>query len=462
MKFLIFFFSIILNFSHSVYCPYMVVDDSARPIQVYQPINLHSDSPSSSDPQSGITRSINKFYSRPNTKKFKKLLHIQTENKRHLCPHLDLRYLFSYLKRPFPIIFPFMFCKHRRPPSAFARQYELCKFKAEAVHELEHGHLDTKQKVWVLAVLNHLQNYLPKVQLEPIKTDMTKEPIRYSALLLHLTRGLDLTRATQELWKSPGNIDPSLAEALSKAEIIRWITEEFDHEQSTKESNFMVETYNTLLQESSPLKDEQLNTILSRCTEYLKSHDANNLEKKFAYAVLVKYSSIYSKIRDFVNVEKSQDELFRNQYEYEGLVEEVTYLMQNWFFDKFKPTLDPLSGETIIDMKCIKHIIQSIIRARETERRLGTATSEEHKIQEDLVICLLRRCFNHIEGAQAYLEDVVQWNSNTQMFSLKMPTLTPTGNICVVCQGHIHGEEISLILHNIMPHRAHKDCVYVS
>lgn len=248
--------------------------------------------------------------------------------------------------------------------------------------------------------------------------------------------GLDLLGAIQKMWKCPDNIDScrsilpffllcfanlttyifpfkAVEEAFSKLDIIEWITSKFEQDEATKKSTFIIEAHDLLLQESSPMKAEKLQPLLSRCSECLKAQDENTLEIKLACAILHRYSSIYPKIRESVNFQRSQNEIFRNRYEFEGLVQEITYLKKHHYFVNYKLKLSPFSGKNLIGMEHIQNVIHSMIRAKKDSIRFGITTYEERKIQEDLVISLLRRHSNHIEGGAAYLEEMIQWNSKS-------------------------------------------------
>ncbi|EGG07697.1 uncharacterized protein MELLADRAFT_62503 [Melampsora larici-populina 98AG31] len=318
---------------------------------------------------------------------------------------MNLDELASTLRLSFPSL------QEKLSSNAFLKGKQVEKTINIAVDILENYHLQSKERIWVLAVLTHLQEYLPKGDLKPIETDMNKGPIRNAALQLHLTKGLNLVGASQELWNSKEgpkllDIDLSLSEALSKFKIIKWITTQFKTDEASKSSNFMVETHDILLQERCPMQEEILQPLLSRCSQHLEEQDTTPWDKELAYIILHKYGKIYPAVRDFVRFKKSQNECFKKTYDYKELPNLIYQASKD--LGPFEIPMKIFLKEKSINMDSIKHVIESIFRTKHQYQRWETAESEQLANQEDSVIRLLQYITTQIDGAKSYLEEQLE------------------------------------------------------
>ncbi|KAH9820715.1 hypothetical protein DFH28DRAFT_633279 [Melampsora americana] len=188
-------------------------------VQLYQPFNLYHTSTSSTKPQSKNFKQIKAPSPIHNVNEINKLLHlkpkIQSNNHLSMCLN-NLASKLETLSRS-------VTSSGSLSPSVFTKGGQFQKTINVSVHILEKYDLKPKERIWVLAVLRHLQGYLPNGDLPQLKLDMHWGPIRRAAVQLHLTRGLDLLRASQKIYKASGNIEPALEEALEKLTIIDWI-----------------------------------------------------------------------------------------------------------------------------------------------------------------------------------------------------------------------------------------------
>lgn len=194
MKVIIIFFLIIAKVFDSVsfHSPEQYrLDEAARQYQkerdfkVYQPLNLYLDSSSSPNPDSGKFKSHKTPSSLPGIKEFKKILHMSQQIPSWVSMFSQLNELLSNMW----FESPFILSKKRLSPSVFMKDKQFETTINTVVTILEHHSLEPKERLWLLTVLKHLQDYLPNGELIPIIVDMNEGPISHTALQLHLTKG---------------------------------------------------------------------------------------------------------------------------------------------------------------------------------------------------------------------------------------------------------------------------------
>ncbi|EGG07700.1 uncharacterized protein MELLADRAFT_105737 [Melampsora larici-populina 98AG31] len=464
MKLFVFCPFILLKFSSTIICPYTPqyrLDSVPRrypkefEVQLYQPFHIKPDATLSSNLESISLISTENSPPVPDINRFKRLLNVKKKIPTWWFLDMDLDELASNLRISFP------FLQEKIRSDAFMKGKQVEKTINYAVDILENYRLQSKERIWVLAVLTHLQEYLPKGDLRPIVTDMSKGPISNAGLQLHLTKGLNLIGASQELWNSKKGptlleIDLSLSEALSKWKIIKWLTCQFRADEASKSSKFMVETHDLLLQESCPMEEETLRKLLLRCSQNLEEQDTSPWDKELAYIILHKYEQIYPVVRDFVRFQKSQNDYFKKTYEYKELPNLILQARQD--LGPFKNLMKLFLKEKSMNMDSIKLLIDSILRTKQKYQRWEDTESKQMANQEDSVIRLLQHISTHIDGAKSYLEDLVDHRSDSQMYTFNTLELSPTGQPCVICQQDMHKEEALVKLHSEVDHQLHMDC----
>ncbi|KAH9816149.1 hypothetical protein DFH28DRAFT_966196 [Melampsora americana] len=467
MKFFIYLLLLILNLSYSTICPYLQefkLDKTPKrfqgksEIKFYQPLNLNHDLIYSSNLESQNIISSKDSHSFPNIKDFRILLHVNRKVPTWRYLSMDLDKLTSSLKIKFPSF------QQRFSSKVFMKGEQFEKSIDLAVEILENYQLESKERIWVLAVLKHLQDYLPHGELKPMNTDMKLGPIRHAALQLHLTRGLDLLGVSQKLWKSDKSpkllqIDLALSEALSRLKIIDWITSQFKMNEVTKLSPFMVKTYDILLQESCPIEEGKLKTLLSKCTKNLQSQDIIRQEKELSYIILQKYEVIYPTVKDFLKLEKSKNKILKKSCEYQELPKLINHFLKHKDLGPFRDPIKFFLEERNMNMNSIQLVIKSIINTKQSYQRWDSFKSKNLAIQEDLVIRLLHHISSHINGAESYLEGLVNHSIDSHIFTVKMPEFNSIGQRCVVCQQDMYEEDNLVKLHLEVDHKIHMDCL---
>ncbi|EGG07696.1 uncharacterized protein MELLADRAFT_105741 [Melampsora larici-populina 98AG31] len=470
MRSFVFFLFIVLKFLSTIICPLLLrysLDSIPRrcpgeiEVQLYQPFNLKPDATVSSSLESISLISTEQAPPIPDINNFKRLIRVNKQIPTWWFLSMGLNELASNLRISFPSL------QEKLSSNAFMKGTQVESTINIAVYTLENYHLKSKERIWVLAVLTHLQEYLPKGDLKPIETDMHQGPIRNAALQLHLTKGLNLIGASQQLWKLEKGpkiweIDLSLSEALSKFKIIKWITYQFKADETSKSSKFMVETHDLLLQESCPLQEGTLRNLLSMCSQHLEEQDTSPWNKELAYMILNKYGKIYPTVRDFVRFKKSQNDCFKKAYESKELPNIIHCFLKRTDLGPFKNPLEVFLMEKSMNMDSIKHLIESIFRTKHQYQRWETKESEQLANQEDSVIGLLQHISTLIDGAKSYLEGLVDYRSDSHIYTFKMPELIPIGQPCVICQQDMHKEDDLVKLHSEVDHKVHTDCWHVS
>ncbi|KAH9817830.1 hypothetical protein DFH28DRAFT_960837 [Melampsora americana] len=489
---------------------------------------------------------------------------------------------------------PLFSSKEHFPSHVFEEGGIFGKAISASVHRLEKDDMPVKNKIWLIAMLKHLQEYLPQGELLPLPTDVDYRTSRPAELYLHLTRDLDLIRVGQSLWTldvvKPElvDMDPSLAEVITRMEMIKWVGPRRKRLGHTQLSQFMLETYNDLVKESCPMPGTQLEELVQRCLQIAIMPNTSEQDKDLAYTVLFEYSKFSHRAKRIVEVKKAQDLAFKELFEDE---DSVRTLANDWkdhmncyirakVIDRIKPQLKNkddsrlssfilearwqlLEGDgLIIDsklrsflrkcllyarqdnmanvnkevayqvlyalskvsprakeaMECIKAQVPSFMKVHRYEELKKTITNLwlQHKhtkyakliepffrhpkfgfihfqrtiealregsfcpdifrkepMSEDILITLLYRFSDHIDGAKAYLDGKVKWNVEAQTYQVKDPEETdnPSGrDICTICLEPLRSNDNvhnSLTDHDVVvdlnhgghSHRFHKTCL---
>ncbi|EGG00067.1 uncharacterized protein MELLADRAFT_112207 [Melampsora larici-populina 98AG31] len=195
------------------------------------------------------------------------------------------------LASPFNRLFPWVPSTTTFSPKVFSKgqQFEISIQKAIEILE-NHKFLD-RDSIWALAVLRHLQGYLPSGDLEPLNKNMKQGPI--SADLL----GVSATLWEDEKVPQLSKISSAIAEASLRLKFIIWIMSQFNRNESTKSSRFLVEIYDMFLQESCPMQPENFKGFLLLCSSHIRGMDVSDqlgLEEGLAYEALHIYIPGYN------------------------------------------------------------------------------------------------------------------------------------------------------------------------
>ncbi|EGG07701.1 uncharacterized protein MELLADRAFT_62499 [Melampsora larici-populina 98AG31] len=201
-----------------------------------------------------------------------------------------------------------------------------------------------------------------------------------------------------------------------------------------------------------------MRTLLSGCSRHLEEQATRPWDKELAYMILHKYEKIYPAGRDFVRFMKSQNGCFKKAYESKELPHIIHHFLKRTYLGPFQNPLEVFLKEKSMNMYSIKHLIKSIIGIKHQYHRWETIGSEQLANQEDSVIRLLQHISTLIDGAKSYLEGLVDHSSDSQMWTFKMPELSPTGQPCVICQQDMHQEDDLVNLHSEVDHKIHMDC----
>ncbi|KAH9817831.1 hypothetical protein DFH28DRAFT_960842 [Melampsora americana] len=267
---------------------------------------------------------------------------------------ISFSYLSGILKRlDSQIKKPLFSSKEHFPSHVFAEGGSFGKAISVSVQLLEIDDMPVKKKIWLIAMLKHLQEYLPKGKLLPLPTNVDYRTSRPAELYLHLTRDLDLIHVGQSLWTSGVvnpelvDMDPSLAEVITKMEMIKWVGPRRKRLGHTQLSQFMLETYNDLFKESCPMPGTQLEELVQRCLQIAIMPNTSEQDKDLAYTVLFEYSKFSHSAEKIVDVKKAQDLAFKDLSEDEDLVrtlannwkDHMNYYIRDKVIDWIKPQL---------------------------------------------------------------------------------------------------------------------------
>ncbi|KAH9811531.1 hypothetical protein DFH28DRAFT_429687 [Melampsora americana] len=315
--------------------------------------------------------------------------------------------------------------------STFFRNQEFEHALVTAVEILEDRSLEPKQSIWALAVLKHLQGYLPQGELKPIRTDMTQGPICRAALGLSLTQDLDLLGASQTLWMS--NVEPEiskvdlhLAQAFLILETIETLHLYLHH--LDKPRLFGVEMYNYLLKRKLPMNKHEVK-LFGRMLLKLATVETNDgFEKGFAYLHIYKMASVFPEIKDLIEFESSINASFKKGYgervlnimfyeHNEELLEDIWSFLLKIYSTPLETMFDrlyKLKTATVQDIDAVvKYLVEGKYRGHGSSQdkpEWRYVVPKQTAEQEYAILCLLRRIAIQIPGAEKYLESQVEWS----------------------------------------------------
>ncbi|EGG06364.1 uncharacterized protein MELLADRAFT_106633 [Melampsora larici-populina 98AG31] len=312
---------------------------------------------------------------------------------------------------------------------------------------LEDYNLHPRERIWALAVLKHLQGYLPNGDLIPICIDMSEGPICHAALQLYLTKGLNLLSAT-------------IAEAVIRLKFIDWLMFQFNNYEATKSSKFMVEIYDDFLQEGCPMQAGTFQSFLLRCAAHVGHKHVVDVEKGLAYMILHDYAEIYPTVREFMVVQKSQDASFKERCEFEDLFQDIRLVLKQATIGPFDKLITPFLKSENMNICNIKKAIDTMIHAKKDHQRWDISQSEETATAEAVLLQLLSRISVYIDGAESYLNGKVERNSHSCMLTVKMPESKGTSQQCVICMKPIYHKNNVVKLRHGINSKVHKKCLH--
>ncbi|EGG10046.1 uncharacterized protein MELLADRAFT_60465 [Melampsora larici-populina 98AG31] len=388
-------------------------------IEVYGPVNLHLNSPASlnknfpdlnSDVQPGLSSS--------SIEEFNLILAMSDEiskrSKRTVLEPLAKRLKLLALKIEKSEGLPEQF-----NTSVFGTGGEFRYACERAVRTLQNLSLKPRETIWVLAVLKHLQGFLPQGELEPIRTDMARGPICRAALGLHLTKDLDLLSMSKILWFSPADpelvdVDSSLAQAYFALKTIDSMKSYVDRPHESSFFTTCVEIYNYLLNTKIPVEEDGVDFLAKKFIA-LSTMEVRGI----AYSHLYHMKMIFPRVKEIIEEEKFKDLSFKNAYENEELLINIRRFA---VADRRAPINDliyPFLNLKFATVQNIKDVVQAMLEGKHKKDipvsirdHEGTSVlSHRDSEEEDFIIRLLGGIASHIPGAEQYLESQVEWSA---------------------------------------------------
>ncbi|EGG01790.1 uncharacterized protein MELLADRAFT_91859 [Melampsora larici-populina 98AG31] len=393
------------------------IEEPHEGINFYQPFNVYPKSSTSLNPTTQNAKPQTPELA--HNKEFDKLLSMKKKIPSHL--HMGLEKLASKLK----ITSTSTGLEETFHPSVFLEGQELEQSVRHAVYILEMYDLTMRDRIWVLAVLQHLQGYLPKGHMKAMKTDMTEGPISYAALQCKFLTfdgdpklGLNLIGASQAVWEHPWHmskyIDLSLEEAFFRLTTLVKIKQELDSHPNTEPSRFTKETYDAFLQESTPIPVKNWKIILIKCSKNLAAISVQNWEREISYSVMHWYKRADSSTKKVVEDLKSQDDSFKWIFEREELLKELDYVFkrEKISLGPFGKAITPLLSPQNLNINTFKSAAESIKVAKHENEFHETLSPELWAQKEDYIIGWLQKLCPYIDGAKSYLKEQVEWNAS--------------------------------------------------
>ncbi|KAH9822420.1 hypothetical protein DFH28DRAFT_948685, partial [Melampsora americana] len=319
-----------------------------------------------------------------------------------------------------------------------------------------------KERVWVLCVLKHLQGYLSPGHFQLLMGEKMTWPMRSAALQLHWTKETDLLHTTKILWTHEkesdlAQIDPCMREAIFRLETINWIRSQSDNKDQLNLPPFLVEVYDNFLQKSCPTQEQELENLMVKSLDISRDENASKKEKILAFKVLFEAASISSKARKIIEDTKSHDHVFKQRYEEGNLIREIDYFIKNTS-GTLVYCLEPFLHMNTADIHHVQYIVEQIYQPH----KQLSLKSRKHSPQEESIIKLVYRISSHIEGAQSYLEETLEWNDHSQTWELKCDPPeenSSTNEKCAICMRNVYDDGKSVDLGHGSHHTFHKICL---
>ncbi|KAH9811536.1 hypothetical protein DFH28DRAFT_981237 [Melampsora americana] len=305
--------------------------------------------------------------------------------------------------------------------SVFMRRREFQFARERAVRILQNLSLEPRETVWVLAVLKHLQGYLPQGDLEPIRTDMARGPICRAALGLHLTKDLNLLNASKILWSSPAapelvNVDQSLAEAYFA---LRTIDSMRSYVETPNESEFFTncaEVYNYLLNTKIPIEEKGVDFLTKK---FIALSTIEN--RGIAFSHLYHMQLVFPRVKHIIDVEKSKDTSFKEAYENEELVINIRRFVVAHSRTPISNLIYPFLNFKVATVQNVKDVVDAMLEGKREEERASSGDHRRLSVlsqwvskEEGFLIRLLNHIGSHIPGAKQYLDSQVEWSGKLQ------------------------------------------------
>ncbi|KAH9817829.1 hypothetical protein DFH28DRAFT_889095 [Melampsora americana] len=351
------------------------------------------------------------------------------------------------------------------PSHVFETDGEFDKAISLATKALEIEELTTRDKVWLLAVFTNLQGYLPQGGINPLNTDVIQRTSSRATILLHLTKDLDLISATQALWASHTepplvDFDRSLAEAYSRITILDRIKSRLGTIDHSNLSEFVLRTYDVLIQEICPMPGRELEKLLQNCLKILLKPDGAMVDQDIAYRVLHEYSKVSHRAKEIAMEGIKEESLsFMKRFEVDMLIRNLINLRRDYMGTHFATLISPFIKLQEATMQNFEHIVEVLV-----DDSFRSPQSKEIPMTEHQMIQLLYQVADHIDGARPYLCRQVEWRMESQRYAVKRPQDTEDTSgrdICTICLSGIEGNGDIVDLEHGSSHRFHKKCLRV-
>ncbi|EGG05101.1 uncharacterized protein MELLADRAFT_88170 [Melampsora larici-populina 98AG31] len=341
-----------------------------------------------------------------------------------------------------------------------------------ALETLQEDYLSRSERLWGLKVLRCIQAYLPRGDLEPIRSNPSTGPVSRGALELFLTEGLDLTTM-----KKLAN--DNISEVLERVEIIVNIRNYFENFGKANLNANFIEIFDSLLQRKGAAGRETLQWIALRCMQHMVTLGNSPKETDCVFHILEHISTYNTACR-----ERIQDHVTRNDHFgkiYQAISDRFKYQsavrpsIQEYFsredVDNYVGNLLlPFIGLSLVQREHIEHIITSF-KAQDSALKDGTAElygldpdkAQKYREDQEFVIGILYKASPYIEGSRELLDGEIHVPRGNLHYRPDLNHISNSENrsavLCPIClDGFFEGQRV-IKLKCSKPHKFHEQCM---